>query len=133
MIDNVPIPKFAGTAVSPALHRAVRQQGTRVEGPQSDARRRRDARHLNGVGARGPGPVPELAVAVLAPAFHRAVRQQGTRVIKALRNVRRRRDTRNLDRDSVTGYVMPTNDLPGIQQGTRAISAHSNTYHRCQF
>ena len=87
---------------APALHRAVRQQGTRVIAIQGDARRRRDARHLNGDGAHGGGPVPELAVGVVAPAFHRAVRQQGTRGVVGFRvgypesDARRRRDARHL-------------------------------------
>ena len=38
-----PVPELAVAVVAPALHRAVRQQGTRVRMTQSDARRRRDA------------------------------------------------------------------------------------------
>ena len=82
-----PVPELAFTVEAPALHRAARQQGTRVvvfrTATQSEARRRRDARHINGGGAVGPAPerpVPELAVKVVAPALHRAARQRNTRV-----------------------------------------------------
>ena len=78
-VSGSPVPELAVVVVAPALHRAVRQQGTRVVVTKRDARRRRDTRDFDGGGAVDNGPVPELAVAVKAPALHHAVRQQGTR------------------------------------------------------
>lgn len=62
--------------VTPAHHLAVRQQGARVGEAKSNARCRRDARHINGGGGIGWGPaaVPELALAIGAPAFQSAAR-----------------------------------------------------------
>ena len=55
------VPELAVAVEAPALHRAVRQQGTRVVATHSDASRVRDARQLHGGGAVGGGPVSELA------------------------------------------------------------------------
>jgi len=74
------IAELAYAIGAPALHLAVRQQGTRVGATQSDTGRRRDARDLHGGEAVSGSPVPELAVVVVAPALHRAVRQHSTRV-----------------------------------------------------
>jgi hypothetical protein len=59
---------------------------------QSDARSRRDARHLNGGVAVRDGIVSELAEAVPAPALDFTVRQHGTRMEAAQSDARSRRD-----------------------------------------
>ena len=70
---------------------------------QSDARRVRDARNLNGGGAVRGGPIPESAEAVVAPALDFTVRQQGTRVFDAQSDARSRRDARHLNGDGAFG------------------------------
>ena len=41
-VDGGPVPELAVAVPAPALHRAVRQQGTRMSCSQSDPRRVRD-------------------------------------------------------------------------------------------
>ena len=79
-VSGGPVPELAVIVGAPALHRAVRQHGTRVVPAQSDARRRCDSRDRNGGGPVGGGPAPELAIIVATPALHLPVRQRGTRV-----------------------------------------------------
>ena len=61
---------------------------------QSDARRRRDARHLHRGVAVGGGPVAELTLAIIAPTLHRAVVKQGTRVLVSESDAHRLRSER---------------------------------------
>ena len=82
-LSHGPIPELSDAIATPANHRIVSQQGTRVRLAQSDARRRRDTIDLNRGSALGGGPVPELAVGVGAPTVHLAVRDYSTRVVAA--------------------------------------------------
>ena len=93
---------------------------------QSEARRRRDPRHVDGGGAVGGGPVPELTTGVPPSALDRAARQQGARVVMVAQSEARcRRDPGHVDGcGAVCGGPVPELAVvvtaPALKRATRA-------------